>query len=203
MDEFIERFVGLGTFEIVSGEMYVTDPLFELDTECVSALKNVRSGRWNAAVYMVKTGGNGERVSRLAVWHEDAPEPDQLRKAEADFEVPVDAGQAGFFDTAHYRDSSVIDTAPAEMYSDGECVWFDRCCEIALGPGQAGFCRSARFPRRDTETTFIPASIMRTRPARSCGRSWRSLRKRILPTTIESGPIAKAPLGILIGRDAE
>ena len=84
MDEFIERFVGLGTFEIVSGEMYVTDPLFELDTECVSALKNVRSGRWNAAVYMVKTGGNGERISRLAVWHEDAPEPDQLRKAEAD-----------------------------------------------------------------------------------------------------------------------
>lgn len=138
MDEFIERFVGLGTFEIVSGEMYVTDPLFELDTECVSALKNVRSGRWNAAVYMVKTGGNVERVSRLAVWHEDAPEPDQLRKAEADFEVPVDAGQAGFFDTAHYRDSSVIDTAPAETYSDGECVWFDRCCEIALGPDQAG-----------------------------------------------------------------
>lgn len=26
MDEFIERFVGLGTFEIVSGEMYVPIP---------------------------------------------------------------------------------------------------------------------------------------------------------------------------------
>lgn len=138
MQKSKETVVSLGEFQVVSGELIVSDPCYEPGTWCMGRLKNMRPGRWNAAASIADMGVWGERVSHLSVWHEDAPESDALTVLEADFTVGVDSGQAGFFDAAHYRDPSVIEPVPAQTWSDGESVWYDRCCELTLSPSQAG-----------------------------------------------------------------
>ena len=138
MQKSKETVVSLGEFQVDSGELIVSDPCYEPGTWCMGRLKNVRPGSWNAAASIASMGGWGNRVSRLSVWHEDAPEGDALTVREADFTVGVDSGQAGFFDAAHYCDPSVIEPAPVQTCSDSESVWYDRCCELTLSPTQAG-----------------------------------------------------------------
>ena len=138
MSTFDETVLSIGSFEVASRELIVTDPGYRFGSWFMGALKPVRAGRWNAGISMVDVGEWGSYVSRLTVWHESAPEIGGLRKVKADFKVGADSGQAGFFDAAHYRKRSSLDAAPTETWSNGKDVWYDRCCEITLGGMQAG-----------------------------------------------------------------
>ena len=138
VNTFDETSLSIGSFEVASRELIVTDPGYWFGSWFMGALKPVRAGRWNAGISMVDTGEWGGYVSKLTIWHESAPEIGDLRKAKADFKVGADSGQAGFFDAAHYRKRSSLDAAPAETWSNGKDVWYDRCCEITLSRTQAG-----------------------------------------------------------------
>ena len=138
MKEPDRTIVSLGSFEVVSEELVVADPCRAPGTWCMGRLKRVRPGHWNAGASIADAGAWGDRVAMLSVWHEDAPEKDELCSGEADFDVGVDSGQVGFFDAAHYRDSSVIDAAPQRSWSDGENLWYDHCCALTLSSTQAG-----------------------------------------------------------------
>lgn len=44
--------IDLGTFEVISGKLVVSDPCYAEDLWCCNALENVRNGVWNAhAIY--------------------------------------------------------------------------------------------------------------------------------------------------------
>lgn len=138
MNTFDETSLSIGSFEVASRELIVTDPGYRFGSWFMGTLKPVRAGRWNAGISTVDVGEWGSYVSKLTVWHESALEISDLRKVKADFKVGADSGQAGFFDAAHYRKRSSLDVTPAETWSNGKDVWYDRCCEITLSRTQAG-----------------------------------------------------------------
>ena len=124
----------LGTFEVVSGRLIVTDPCYSEDLWCCNALETVRNGTWNA--YVVYNGADSyPHVVRLIAEHESA-EALPVIMEDASFGVGVDSGQAGFFDAAHYRDVRVID--PDCIPTEHADLWYDHCCQITLSRQQAG-----------------------------------------------------------------
>lgn len=125
----------LGTFEIVSGRMAVSDPCYKPNDFGYGVLRNVKKGVWEACVMLKDCGEWGVRVAGLRVRHQDAGIPiskDDTRRAR--FMVGVDSGQAGFFDEEHYDDSSLIDSFRHNFGSP----WYNRCCDLTLGEDQAG-----------------------------------------------------------------
>ena len=126
--------VDLGTFDVVSGKLTVSDPCYEPGTWCAGELRNVLTGTWNAMAVTVDVGEWGDRISRLIVYHDDYQRSKGLRKQTAPFEVGVDSGQAGFFDSSHYQDDSIIDDRSTD-YGD---IWYSHCCHVTLARPKAG-----------------------------------------------------------------
>lgn len=101
--------VNLGSFEVVNNKLMVTDPCYERGTWCHGILENVANGKWYA--YATIT----DRVRELEIRHEHASSTLKAME-EADFEVGVDSGQAGFFredmypaaDTGRYNDLTTL-----------------------------------------------------------------------------------------------
>lgn len=92
-------------FEITSGRIRVTDPCYTKDTWCSGVLENCLTGNWKASklVYGNElTGGWGNRIAELQIWHEDYLGGECYENSGID--VGVDSGQAGFFDDALYPD---------------------------------------------------------------------------------------------------
>ena len=124
----------LGTYEVISGKLVVSDPCYAEDLWCCNALENVRNGVWNAhAIYDVDR--SYPLVAALSIEHECA-ESVVADMEEASFAVGVDSGQAGFFDAAHYRNDRVID--PNCTPTEHADLWYDHCCGITLARQQAG-----------------------------------------------------------------
>lgn len=89
----------LGTFEVVSGRLIVTDPCYSEDLWCCHALETVRNGTWNAHV-AYDGDSSYPHVICLIVEHESAESLPAIME-DASFSVGVDSGQAGFFDAGH------------------------------------------------------------------------------------------------------
>lgn len=124
----------LGTFEVVSGRLIVTDPCYAENVWCCNALETVRNGTWNAAA--VYDGASSyPHVTCLIVEHECAESLPVIME-DAPFSVGVDSGQAGFFDAAHYRGDRAID--PDRTPTEHADLWYDHCCQITLSRQQAG-----------------------------------------------------------------
>lgn len=98
---------GIGSFQIISGEVRVTDPCYDEDTWCTAKLSNVKNGRWNAAVIKSDEGNWGMRVAVLRAVHEnssiDVLNFDTQYGEEIPQDIGVDSGQAGIFDTAFFK----------------------------------------------------------------------------------------------------
>lgn len=131
----------LGEFELTGPIMRVSDPCYERDVWCSGVLNDCVVGTWEAAKSVVDEGPWGERVEALLVRAENCPHGfDDLKElfleakdnwSEADFEVGVDSGQAGFYDDAHYQDVHEFDGWPAAANYYGS-DWYDHCCEITM-----------------------------------------------------------------------
>lgn len=111
----------LGTFQVKSGEMMVSDPCYSRDTWCQGILKNVKNGEWVAYVEKGQTDW-GNRCWSVYVVHSDYPQTNHFTQR-VEFEVGVDSGQAGFFDNAKYHGGE-------DRY--GEDGWYDICCKATL-----------------------------------------------------------------------
>lgn len=130
--------IKLGSFEVESGKLIVSDPCYQPGTWCMGELRNVRNGIWLAEALIADCDFWGERVSKLTVRHAEYPNRKNLSRRKADFKVAVDSAQAGFFDAAHYSDSSVLTHTPSESWSNGENAWYDYCCELTLSERMGG-----------------------------------------------------------------
>ena len=124
----------LGAFDVVSGRLIVSDPCYKPGTLCMVEIENVLNGTWQAAVIYFDAGEWGKRVARLTVHHEHYPRTKGLFSHEASFEIGVDSGQAGFFDSLHYQDDASV---PESQTNFGD-AWYSYCCNTTLSRMQAG-----------------------------------------------------------------
>ncbi len=97
----------LGTFEVVSGALRVSDPSYDLTVWCAGTVKNVANGTWRASSYTRTLENWGERIWELEAVLEGA-QHGSLPWKECRFTVGVDSGTAGIFDLSHFHDDSVV-----------------------------------------------------------------------------------------------
>jgi hypothetical protein len=112
----------VGTFEIKSGKVIVSDPCYDRETWCQGKLDNVLNGTWKAILYIYDEGEWGKRVGHILVHHVDHPiSLDHDEWEQQDFDVGVDSGQAGIYDDADFRGCNVDE-------------WYDLNCGLTYNP---------------------------------------------------------------------
>lgn len=135
--------VVFGTFECTGNKLMISDPGYSVGTWCQGVLDNVVPGTWKAGAVISDEKMMGKRVGTLYVTHSSMTEEDieKLPVTKADFVVGVDSGQAGIFDSQHYRDDSVVtepvvgglfDTIHIQPTGDAGEKWYDLCCSKTL-----------------------------------------------------------------------
>ena len=128
----------LGTFEMVSDRMVVSDPCYDADLWCRGELENVLPGIWQAYAVKRDKGEWGSRVVRLVAVHREYADKCETAAELATFEVGVDSGQAGLFDCLHYRDDTVAVEHPNVSRKDAGKLWYMQCCCQTLTREAAG-----------------------------------------------------------------
>lgn len=115
----------IGTFEVTSGKLLVTDPCYNRGTWCSGMLENVKNGKWYANVNRGTRGNWGNRNAALFICHESFKMIqhydfyfDKLEK----IDVGVDSGQAGFF-----CDSIYPVNKPTGEYGEAGTFYDDAC----------------------------------------------------------------------------
>lgn len=117
----------IGTFEVTSGKVYVTDPCCNEDIIQENVLE-VANGTWIAkAIY---DGGTCMELVAFLEGYDKATPRDV-----APFEVDVDSGQAGIFDVASYKKDELVNE-PIWFYP--EDPWYSLCCQKTLSNDKAG-----------------------------------------------------------------
>ena len=128
----------LGSFEVITGKLVVSDPCYPPGTWFLGELTNVRNGTWFAESLITDCDFWGNRVSKLTVRHCEYSNSRKLSRHKASFDVAVDSAQAGFFDAMHYNNSRIIANKPSDSWSNGKNVWYDFCCELTLSEPMGG-----------------------------------------------------------------
>ena len=140
--------LSLGTFEMTTPRMIVSDPCYDKGDVYTGLLKNCRTGQWEAGIDTVKDRHGYERVRALVVRFQDEKAPqlnDYVKAFRARYkswkEVPaligVDSGQAGFFDEAHYQDDASIG-ADVVIEHEYWTRWYNYCCDLTLEGSHGG-----------------------------------------------------------------
>lgn len=119
------KIVTVGSFEVHSGKMMVSDPCYSPGTWCQGVLENVENGKWNALfVKTDDTGGWGERVAELFVFHDSVKPFNDIMEdyfcawEETDIDVGVDSGMAGFYDLPEFKGA------------EEDLDWYDDICSM-------------------------------------------------------------------------
>ena len=137
-----DTIIDLGTIEMVSDRMAVSDPCYDTDVWCRGELKDVLPGTWGASVIKRDEGEWGMRVAKLVAVvavHKEYVDSDMEPMTLAPFEVGVDSGQAGLFDAQHYRDDAVVvDPDTAVNGNESGALWYMHCCHLTLTKLAAG-----------------------------------------------------------------
>jgi len=139
----IER---VGKFKVVSGEIIVSDPCYdkpeEMNIKNLSGRLKAKNGEWRAKVVTSDEGDWGQRVAYLICNHIDHPiKHDSQGLVGVDFEVAVDSGQAGVFDSSNFKDDASVGGLKRYYKEDAICEdepWYSICCDRTLnddGPG--------------------------------------------------------------------
>lgn len=138
--------ITLGSFELTTPVMRVSDPCYDRNVWCCGTVDNCKVGTWEAAVLRKDLVDWGSRNMVLAVrFMNGGPTFSAINRAvcnatgawhECQFEVGVDSGQAGFFDEAHYREPHPLDKFGQHPMS-GE-TWYMTCCDATRPVPGAG-----------------------------------------------------------------
>jgi len=118
----------IGTFEVKSGKICVSDPCYDRGTWCAAWGLLAKNGIWDATFYTSDEGSWGHRIARIEARHKDTLN-DIWKKHKT--EIGVDSGQAGIYDSKIYPQGNTGDY--------GECgTFYGRCCDITLKEPGAG-----------------------------------------------------------------
>jgi hypothetical protein len=140
------RTVDLGTFDVVSGEVAICDPMYRRDEvemgEVALKVGNVAKGRWQARVVR-HTLDTYDKVlcAELVAFPAEVPLPAAPAWQEVHADVAADSGLAGFFDWRHFHSQAVV--PPAHPWkgrlSNPNDPWYSLCCDVtAHSPDAAG-----------------------------------------------------------------
>ena len=121
-------------FAVVSGRITISDPCYEEISERLNCEIKAKKGTWKAEVDY-----NDEyRCKNLIASCLDFNKLDVKRMK--NFGIGVDSGQAGVFDSQHYRDDKVVENCQrihGEIICEDE-PWYSICCDRTLSKDNAG-----------------------------------------------------------------
>lgn len=113
--------INIGTFDVVSGKLRITDPCYDKKDNSYSSVIDVRNGKWDAFIVM-----HDDRPFKLIAMHEHVVTIRDYQWEFLDNNISVDSGQAGIFDESHYQDHSIILEDPDEDFCNDR--WYSACC---------------------------------------------------------------------------
>lgn len=123
----------IGSFEIKSGRMKISDPCYDLDTH-MGAVIPALNGRWNAYIEHSQSGFGGNRPGKIMVRHESYNYVAENQFTLANFEVGVDSGQAGFWDASYDTSQrSVDDSEVEEDWTENSKALYWQICNLTGG----------------------------------------------------------------------
>lgn len=127
-DMYKSKEVTLGSFEVWSNEIYISDPCYEYDendNSCVLTLKDVVNGKYIATMKVVRIYHD---IESLTIKHED-----YLHSEPSIFagKIGVDSGQAGFFDKEYYAENQGGDF-------DDLTTLYGLACSLVLSKQEGG-----------------------------------------------------------------
>ncbi len=117
-------------FEVVSGQLLVTDPCYK-DLNWCNCILNVKNGIWKIDANIRNTGSWGSRVYSIEAKHENAI---RLNYRIHKTEIGVDSGQAGFFDPQFFQNDEIVKGLQKD-YKEEICKdepWYSYCCDRTL-----------------------------------------------------------------------
>jgi hypothetical protein len=127
--------IPVGEFQIISGTVVISDPCYALGTWCQGNLERVLIGKWASFVKIAtKREFRGCVIELISRAVDGIPIVNAGWQREVSFMVGVDSGQAGIFDTAHYRDDKIAETVP-RLSKEQICPdepWYSLCCDRTL-----------------------------------------------------------------------
>lgn len=117
--ELGDRAVSVGSFEVASGEVLVTDPCYTEERSWTRL--SVKNGVWKAAVFRSHFDGSfGSRPAELHAYHEQHLDDDLVVWNRGGF-MDVDSGQGGIFDASSYPTSEPTRKSWYEQLIDITC----------------------------------------------------------------------------------
>lgn len=131
----------IGAFQIVSGEVFVTDPCYDKTAWCQAFLTGVKNGEWHAWI----DNRDEQRPGLLRVYHEKTKHSVialDLKWEKIDKEIGVDSGQAGVFDAKFFKDDRSV-AGCKRLAKEGHAIceeepFYSMCCDRTLGPTGKG-----------------------------------------------------------------
>ncbi len=133
--------VRLGSFEIESGKVRISDPCYDKDTWCAGTIDNVKKGSWFAETKKID-GRTGFLIAYSADYRFTWDRYWDVRSI-TNIEVGVDSGQAGIFDEKYFKDDKVFAsrTQADRKYKEIICAdesWYSWNCDLTLSEPNAG-----------------------------------------------------------------
>lgn len=115
----------VGSFQVKSGSVMISDPCYKIGTWCQGVLKNVKKGKWNAIILKSDEGSWGSRVAVLIAYHDSFVNPPSYGSYfpwhTEGFEVGVDSGQGSIVDLKEFHSND-------DEY-DNINSWYRRVCD--------------------------------------------------------------------------
>jgi len=109
--------------------MIITDPCYDYDPRQV--IEDMLPGKWNAEVLVSDEGSWGQRIAELRIVHDEHDVSNYDYDCVSKFEVGVDSGQAGFFDSFMYPRGSTGEYGELDTF-------YGKACEMTLSEDGAG-----------------------------------------------------------------
>jgi hypothetical protein len=130
--------ISLGTFQVTSGKLIISDPCYGYDEENTEdlqvLLKSAKRGDWSATV----SYNEEEVVYQLVVfWGNTMPEGEWIP---IDQMIAVDSAQAGIFDFTFFDDDEKIIDEVENVYGmdDDVSKYYIACCDAVASEQQGG-----------------------------------------------------------------
>ena len=126
---------------VLSNEVRVTDPCYDMDTWCAGTIENVLPGEFVCFSQKVDTGEWGIRVASIEIRHKDYPDVEPIEWVSS-LDVGVDSGQCGLFDNEYFSSLCENDKKKDEFY--------DKVCDLT--------CKEAKIKNKHY-TSFEESSF--------------------------------------------
>jgi len=124
-------------FDILSGQVFVSDPCHEANSDCQLVLSNVKIGQW---IMKMKKDQRTNRVSELECFINGKSILGSALNETLAGKIWVDSGQAGVFDSQYYKNDFIAsgikllspDSPIADEKEGAGAVWYSLCCDKTL-----------------------------------------------------------------------